>query len=113
MPLAVSVVGSGDPPPKFLPPNTAGLHGTCTSSALTPLLLLLPLTSPPPARPSPPPKKHPTFKTSLQGSMAPFLTQEVVDKVGAQRRLRVIGDVSCDPNSTNNPIPLYDAITSW
>lgn len=45
--------------------------------------------------------------------MAPFLTQEVVDKVGAQRRLRVIGDVSCDPNSTNNPIPLYDAITSW
>jgi saccharopine dehydrogenase (NAD+, L-lysine-forming) len=49
----------------------------------------------------------------LQGSMAPFITHEVVDKVGPQRRLRVIGDVSCDPNSTNNPIPLYDAITSW
>jgi saccharopine dehydrogenase (NAD+, L-lysine-forming) len=48
----------------------------------------------------------------LQGSMPPFLTQELVEKC-PKRRLTAIGDVSCDPNSTNNPIPLYDAITSW
>lgn len=51
--------------------------------------------------------------SSPQGSMPPFINQELVDKCGAKRRLTVIGDVSCDPNSTNNPIPLYDAITSW
>jgi hypothetical protein len=49
---------------------------------------------------------------ALQGSMPPFLTQELVEKC-PKRRLTAIGDVSCDPNSTNNPIPLYDAITSW
>jgi saccharopine dehydrogenase (NAD+, L-lysine-forming) len=48
----------------------------------------------------------------LQGSMPPFLNNELVDKC-LKRRLKVIGDVSCDPNSTNNPIPLYDTITSW
>lgn len=48
----------------------------------------------------------------LQGSMAPFLTRELVDKT-PERRLTAITDVSCDPNSTNNPIPLYDHITTW
>jgi len=44
--------------------------------------------------------------------MPPFVTRELLDKC-PKRRLTAIGDVSCDPNSTNNPIPLYDAITSW
>lgn len=31
----------------------------------------------------------------------------------ADRALRVIGDIACDPGSDYNPIPLYDAATSW
>ncbi|EAR52854.1 saccharopine dehydrogenase (NAD+, L-lysine forming) [Oceanicola granulosus HTCC2516] len=31
----------------------------------------------------------------------------------APRRLRVIGDVACDPGTPYNPIPLYDAATGW
>lgn len=31
----------------------------------------------------------------------------------APRRLSVIGDVACDPDSAFNPIPLYDRATSW
>jgi len=31
----------------------------------------------------------------------------------APRALRVIGDVACDPDSDYNPVPLYDAATSW
>ncbi|MGM0662142.1 MAG: saccharopine dehydrogenase [Pseudomonadota bacterium] len=29
------------------------------------------------------------------------------------RRLSVIGDVACDPDSDYNPVPLYDAATTW
>ncbi|MBV7394430.1 saccharopine dehydrogenase [Mameliella sediminis] len=35
------------------------------------------------------------------------------DAVQGERRLRVIGDIACDPDSPFNPIPLYDAATSW
>lgn len=31
----------------------------------------------------------------------------------AKRRLSVIGDVACDPDSDYNPVPVYDAATSW
>jgi hypothetical protein len=31
----------------------------------------------------------------------------------AGRALRVIADVSCDPTSPYNPIPIYGSITSW
>lgn len=33
--------------------------------------------------------------------------------LGAQRNLTVIGDVSCDPDSDYNPIPIYDRATDW
>lgn len=29
------------------------------------------------------------------------------------RRLRVIGDIACDPDSSFNPVPVYDSATSW
>ena len=29
------------------------------------------------------------------------------------RKLRVIGDISCDPDSDYNPIPIYDEPTNW
>ncbi|SLN43692.1 saccharopine dehydrogenase [Roseisalinus antarcticus] len=35
------------------------------------------------------------------------------DILTADRRLTVIGDVACDPGTPYNPIPLYDAATSW
>ncbi|VAW05787.1 Saccharopine dehydrogenase [NAD+, L-lysine-forming] [hydrothermal vent metagenome] len=31
----------------------------------------------------------------------------------ANRQLSVIGDVACDPDSDYNPVPIYDAATSW
>jgi saccharopine dehydrogenase (NAD+, L-lysine-forming) len=44
--------------------------------------------------------------------MPPFLTRELLDKTEG-RRLSAITDVSCDPNSAFNPLPIYDSITSW
>ena len=41
----------------------------------------------------------------------PFITAESLSKPG--RRLRVICDVSCDPNSENNPIPIYSSYSSF
>ena len=31
----------------------------------------------------------------------------------ASRRLRVIGDIACDPDSAFNPVPVYDRATTW
>ena len=33
--------------------------------------------------------------------------------LGQPRRLSVIGDVACDPDSDYNPVPVYDAATTW
>ncbi|QUC15815.1 uncharacterized protein UV8b_00056 [Ustilaginoidea virens] len=41
----------------------------------------------------------------------PFVTFESLS--GPGRRLRVICDVSCDPNSENNPIPVYASYSSF
>ncbi|KAA9006052.1 saccharopine dehydrogenase [Histidinibacterium aquaticum] len=39
-----------------------------------------------------------------------FAGPELLD---ADRRLRVIGDVACDPGTPYNPVPLYDEPSSW
>ncbi|MEM9350807.1 MAG: saccharopine dehydrogenase, partial [Pseudomonadota bacterium] len=31
----------------------------------------------------------------------------------AQRKLAVIGDIACDPDSDFNPVKVYDRVTSW
>lgn len=41
----------------------------------------------------------------------PFVTYESLS--GPERRLRTIADISCDPNSDNNPIPIYSTHTSF
>ena len=41
----------------------------------------------------------------------PFVTFESLSVQG--RRLRVICDISCDPNSENNPIPVYSGYSSF
>ena len=33
--------------------------------------------------------------------------------VESQRKLTVIGDIACDPDSDYNPIPIYSAPTTW
>ena len=33
--------------------------------------------------------------------------------LSAPRRLSVVGDVACDPDSDYNPVPVYDRATSW
>lgn len=45
----------------------------------------------------------------LREKIAPMITP---DLLRANTRLRIISDVSCDPNNPNNPIAVYDAITS-
>ncbi|WP_209425299.1 saccharopine dehydrogenase [Pararhodobacter sp. SW119] len=35
------------------------------------------------------------------------------DAVGMARRLRVIGDIACDPGADYSPIRVYDRVTSW
>jgi len=39
----------------------------------------------------------------------PFITKSMLED---KRRLTMIVDVSCDPNSDNNPVRIYDAITT-
>ncbi|MCR9146684.1 MAG: saccharopine dehydrogenase [Rhodobacteraceae bacterium] len=39
-----------------------------------------------------------------------FMPQEALAQ---PRRLSVIGDVACDPDSDYNPVPVYDAATTW
>ena len=44
----------------------------------------------------------------------PGVPQFVPADTGLQRRaLSVIGDIACDPTSPFNPVPVYDAATSW
>ena len=47
----------------------------------------------------------------LAGPGAPVFVPP--EAASGRRRLRMIGDVACDPGSPYNPVPLYDAPTSW
>lgn len=40
----------------------------------------------------------------------PFLDSELLSK---NKSLKIVSDVSCDPNSELNPIPIYDQHTTW
>ena len=35
------------------------------------------------------------------------------DYIASKRKLSVIGDIACDPDSDYNPIPIYSAPTTW
>jgi saccharopine dehydrogenase (NAD+, L-lysine-forming) len=47
----------------------------------------------------------------LSTKIPPFVTKELLQTPG--RRLSVIVDVSCDVTNPNNPIPVYDSITTF
>ncbi len=46
----------------------------------------------------------------MMTKIPPFLDKSTLDIGG---KLEIISDVSCDPNSELNPIPLYDRLGSW
>lgn len=48
----------------------------------------------------------------VMGPMPPFVTRAQIVNAGLARRLAVIADVSCDPHSPYNPVPLYDDTTT-
>ena len=47
----------------------------------------------------------------LAGPSVPVFVPK--SSIGADRQLRVIADVSCDPDSSYNPIPIYDRSTTF
>merc|ERR1711879_893964 len=46
----------------------------------------------------------------LQKKIPPFITKELLKS--ANSKTSVVVDVSCDPNNPNNPVPIYNEITS-
>lgn len=46
----------------------------------------------------------------LSGPTPPFVTEELLDR---PRELRVVSDVSCDPHSPHNPLPIYRDTTTF
>lgn len=51
------------------------------------------------------------FNCILAGPDTPRLVP--ADAGTRPRRLRVIGDIACDPDSDYNPVPVYDHATTW
>ncbi len=51
------------------------------------------------------------FNCILAGPGVPVFVPR--DAGGLPRRLSVIGDIACDPDSDYNPVPVYDRATSW
>lgn len=49
----------------------------------------------------------------LSKEIPPFLSRASLDAAGAQRRLGMIVDVSCDTTNPHNPIPLYSVNTTF
>ncbi len=47
----------------------------------------------------------------VSSDLPPFITNALID--GQERRLTVVSDVSCDPLSDYNPVPLYKTCTSF
>lgn len=46
----------------------------------------------------------------LSEKIVPFITKETLATDG---KLSIIADISCDPNGPNNPLPIYDRITTF
>ncbi|KAJ3152068.1 Saccharopine dehydrogenase [Geranomyces michiganensis] len=49
----------------------------------------------------------------LSTPIPPFLTRETLRDAGADRKLGVLVDVSCDTTNPHNPIPLYNVSTTF
>jgi saccharopine dehydrogenase (NAD+, L-lysine forming) len=51
------------------------------------------------------------FNCILAGPSTPVFVPK--SALTAERTLRVVGDIACDPDSTFNPVPIYSEATSW
>ena len=51
------------------------------------------------------------FNCILAGPGVPVFVP--ADAGTRERKLRLIGDIACDPDSSFNPVPVYDRATSW
>ncbi|KDN39922.1 Formate/glycerate dehydrogenase catalytic domain-like protein [Tilletiaria anomala UBC 951] len=49
----------------------------------------------------------------LNTKIPAFLTKDFIESAGAERRLGVVVDVSCDTTNPNNPLPIYDINTTF
>ena len=74
-------------------------------------------------------KKWDLFETSSGGPFPEVLNHEILfncvvatpntpvffqpNYIDSKRKLRVIGDIACDPDSDYNPIPIYNEPTTW
>ena len=47
----------------------------------------------------------------LSTPIPPFITKSFISS-HPSRNLKLVVDVSCDPNNVHNPIPIYDDVTS-
>lgn len=58
-------------------------------------------------------KEHDIFINAalITKKIPPFLNEELFEE--GNNKLKIIADVSCDPNSDLNPIPLYSQSTTW
>jgi len=48
----------------------------------------------------------------LSNQIPPFIDHEAIRRVGGERRLSVISDVSCDTSNPFNPLPIYNQLTT-
>ena len=46
----------------------------------------------------------------LTQKIVPFVT---IEQLSTQRNLSIIADISCDPNSPFNPLPIYNKVTTF
>ncbi|WP_176249019.1 MULTISPECIES: saccharopine dehydrogenase [unclassified Sulfitobacter] len=51
------------------------------------------------------------FNCILAGPTTPVFVPKTA--INAPRKLRVIGDIACDPDSAFNPVPIYTEATTW
>jgi saccharopine dehydrogenase (NAD+, L-lysine-forming) len=51
------------------------------------------------------------FNCILAGPKTPVFVPKTAPD--AKRKLRVIGDIACDPDSAFNPVPIYSKATTW
>lgn len=49
----------------------------------------------------------------LSSSIPPFVSPEQIERVGKDRKLSVVVDVSCDTTNPFNPIPIYSINTTF
>ena len=49
----------------------------------------------------------------LSSKIPSFVDHDSIAEAGAQRRLSVVVDVSCDTTNPNNPIPIYNINTTF